>query len=178
MTTERPAPFSRPVPLHRVTPEGLTVEIEAGAEERAALARDLGLPAIHALSGRFRLTGSADRVRVAGRISASVDQVCVVSLDPFTTPMEEDVAVDFAAPLRGRSPGQASTADIALDEDDPPEELVGDRIDLGTISAEFLALGLDPYPRKPGIAFEPAPEETPSSPFEGLAALRPREEPE
>ena len=30
------------------------------------------------------------------------------------------------------------------------------QIDLGALAAEFLALGLDPYPRKPGVAFDGA----------------------
>ena len=38
---------------------------------------------------------------------------------------------------------------------DIPDPIVGGRIDFGVLTAEFLALGLDPYPRKPGMAFEP-----------------------
>ena len=35
------------------------------------------------------------------------------------------------------------------------------RIDLGQLAAEFLALGLDPYPRKPGVEFAPVVEDFP-----------------
>ena len=31
-------------------------------------------------------------------------------------------------------------------------------VDLGAIATEFLILGLDPYPRKPGAVFEPPRE--------------------
>jgi hypothetical protein len=56
---------------------------------------------------------------------------------------------------------------------DPPDEIVNGHVDLGALTAEFLALGLDPYPRKPGVdfAFEgggPAKE----SPFAALAKLK------
>jgi len=41
------------------------------------------------------------------------------------------------------------------------------------VTLEFLALALDPYPRKPGAVFaEPAPEEPPESPFAKLARLK------
>jgi len=32
---------------------------------------------------------------------------------------------------------------------------VGGVVDLGALATEFLILGLDPYPRKPGAVFEP-----------------------
>jgi len=44
------------------------------------------------------------------------------------------------------------------------------------VAAEFLALALDPYPRKPGVEFEsPQPEAEPdekASPFAALAKLK------
>ncbi len=39
---------------------------------------------------------------------------------------------------------------------DDPEPLVGGTIDLGALAIEFLIVGLDPYPRKPGAVFEAA----------------------
>jgi hypothetical protein len=51
--------------------------------------------------------------------------------------------------------------------------LIGDRVDLGAIAVEFLILGIDPYPRKPGVAFEPpAAEDESEHPFAALAALK------
>ena len=44
---------------------------------------------------------------------------------------------------------------------------------LGALTAEFFALGLDPYPRKPGVEFAaPAEEAAPDSPFAALAGRR------
>ncbi len=45
---------------------------------------------------------------------------------------------------------------------DPPEPIVNGFIDLGQLAAEFLVLGLDPYPRKPGAEF--VPPEVPRGP--------------
>ena len=49
----------------------------------------------------------------------------------------------------------------------------GGVVDLGTLAVEFLILGLDPYPRKPGAVFQ-APQETAAGegPFSALAALQ------
>jgi hypothetical protein len=41
-----------------------------------------------------------------------------------------------------------------MHEYEPPDEIVNGKIDLGAVVAEFLALGLDPYPRKPGVDFD------------------------
>ncbi len=41
--------------------------------------------------------------------------------------------------------------------DEPPEPLVGGTVDLGAIATEFLILGIDPYPRKPGAEFDAPP---------------------
>ena len=58
----------------------------------------------------------------------------------------------------------------------PPDPIIGGQIDLGALVAEFLALGLDPHPRKPGVEFEkprnPADEDNVESPFSKLQALK------
>lgn len=170
MIPDQVGPLSRPLALHAVTPAGSEIRVEATEAERAALARDLDLPAIHALTARLRVVGHPDRIRVTGRVSARLDQVCVVTLEPFETRLDEEVEVEFQLPDR-RRPG---SRELDLDPDAVPvDEIAGDRIDLGTITAEFLALGLDPYPRKPGTAFEAPPEPAGSdSPFARLASLR------
>lgn len=168
MTSESVGPLNRPLAVERLPPEGLDVVVEASAEERVALAADFKLPAIHFLEGRFRVTGSGERVRVVGRVRASLAQVCVVTLEPFDTTLDEEVAVQFGPPGQG-------PAVTGPDAPDAPDEIVDGRIDLGSITAEFLALGLDPYPKKPGtdFAFEPEPGTEPASPFAALGRLKP-----
>ena len=161
MTTDLATPLSRPIPIADLPPEGLEAIVEATPEEREALARDFKLPAIHALTGTFRLSGTRSRVHVSGRVDAAVSQICVVTLDPFDSDVQENVDVEFAAP------GAASEHQ----GEDPPDEIVDGTVDLGALTAEFLALGLDPYPRKPGVDFTfDAVDDRPQSPF---AALRP-----
>jgi uncharacterized metal-binding protein YceD (DUF177 family) len=167
MTPESVGPLSRPFSVERLPPEGAEEIVTATPEECAVLAADFGLPAIQALSGRYRLTGSPQRVRVAGRVTASITQICVVTLDPFDSDLEEDVEVDFAAPSH-------AGANAPIHEGaDPPDEIVNGRIDLGALTAEFLALGLDPYPRKPGVSFdETAASDRSASPFAALGRLK------
>ena len=59
---------------------------------------------------------------------------------------------------------------VEVGGEDPPDPIVDGKIDLGALAAEFLALGLDPYPRKPGVAFDPPePQGGRDSPFAALA---------
>lgn len=168
MSVDHPPPFTRPFPLGRVAPTGSQATVEATEAERAAVASALDLPTIRALAGRFTVAGNAERVRVTGRVQADLDQVCVVSLEPFPTEVDEAVDVAFVSPVAGDVPGAEVEADL-----DRPDELVGDTIDLGAIAVEFLALGLDPYPRKPGASFAAAEEErAPTGAFAALSALR------
>jgi len=167
VTPEFVGPLSRPVLVERLPPEGLEETVVATPEECARLAEDFKLPAIHALSGRFKLKGSPHRVRVAGRIEASITQVCVVTLDLFDSILEEDIEVDFAAPE------YASAQASGREGEEPPDEIVNGRIDLGALTAEFLALGLDPYPRKPGVTFDrDAAKDQSDSPFAALGTLK------
>ena len=55
---------------------------------------------------------------------------------------------------------------------DSPGKIDG-TVDLGALATEFLLLGIDPYPRKPGAVFEPPSTGDPGeSPFAALAGLR------
>jgi hypothetical protein len=53
-----------------------------------------------------------------------------------------------------------------------PEPLIGGSVDLGALATEFLILGIDPYPRKPGAIFEPPQDRMPDEgPFAALSKL-------
>lgn len=156
-----PPPLSRPTAVTDFPPEGVEVTVEATPDERHRLASDFKLPALHALTGKFLLSGTRSRVHVSGRVSAAVSQVCVVTLDPFDSQIDEDVEVDFAAP------GAVSNGQ------DPPDEIVNGAIDLGILTAEFFVLGLDPYPRRPGADFTFERSDDPAeSPFAALEKLK------
>ena len=52
--------------------------------------------------------------------------------------------------------------------------LIGGAVDLGALAVEFLMLGLDPYPRKPGAVFEEPPQDrkAEAGAFAALAKLK------
>jgi hypothetical protein len=56
-----------------------------------------------------------------------------------------------------------------------PEPLEGGIVDLGALATEFLILGLDPYPRKPGAVFVPPQgADLDQGPFAALGRLAKR----
>jgi hypothetical protein len=166
--TERP--WSVTVRLDDVPEAGRSVEIEAGEAVRAALAVPLGVDAVEQAGGSFHLTRRGrDGLHVAGRVTATVRQTCVVSLEPVINEIAEDVDVDFA-PSRERIAGELE-GEIELSAvTDEPEPLIGNSVDLGLLATEFLTLGVDPYPRKADVAFEPPAAGDPAAhPFAALA---------
>ena len=166
-------PFSRPVKVETLPREGLEQTIEANAEERAALARENNLVDLARLGAKFLIRKAARGVRVTGSLHAEATQTCVVTLEPFAVTLDEPVDVRFAPPAGERKRPEPEAVDVG--EADEPDPLIDGRVDLGALAAEFLALALDPYPRKPGVEFaSPEPQAEKDSPFDALGRL-PRE---
>jgi uncharacterized metal-binding protein YceD (DUF177 family) len=156
------------VALDEIPETGLHTEIEAPEPVRADLAKLAGLRELPRLSAVFDLTPRGAGVHVAGQVSAHIGQACVVTLDPIESDLVESIDLVFAPAA------QAQPEDLKLD-DEPPEMLVDGKIDLGAIATEFLLLGIDPYPRKPGAEFAPVKvEDTGAHPFAALEALKKR----
>ena len=159
----------REVAVNDIPRGGLDIEIEANAQERGEIARRFGLLGLEVLRGRYRVSTTGRGARVEGEVEARLRQTCVVSLEPFDADLREPVDLTFAPD--DRPPAAALQIDIALDDEDPPEPLHNGKIDLGAVTLEFLALGLDPHPRKPGVDFvhEKAQADRETSPFAVLA---------
>jgi hypothetical protein len=172
-------PLSRPFLVDDLRDDETSATIVAEEQERARLAADLGLPSIAAFTAELTLTGrGGGRIQVRGEMQALVTRICVVSLDLFETQVTEPIDVLFAPAT------EATEAEVRLRAhqeivgaapiEEPPDPIVDGRIDLGVLAAEFLALGLDPYPRKPGVDFA-APVEADGSgdsPFAVLGRLK------
>lgn len=168
MIADSVGPFSRPITVTSLPQEGREVRVSATPEERSALKADLGLDDLRRLEARFRLAWAHGRLNVVGRLTAEITQTCVVTLDPFDSTLDEDVAVEF---VEAAPPRRNATVEQEVEIDpDAPDEIIDGRVDLGSIASEFLALGLDPYPKKPGVAFASDAEgEAVDSPFAVLA---------
>lgn len=142
-------PISRMLAADAVPDAGLDIKLCASEAERAALAQSLGLAAIGVFEADYRVAKQGfARLKVRGTLEARIVQTCVVTLEPFEAVVRAPIEVDFA-PL-GEPPGPAALGASA----EPPDPLVDGQIDLGALAAEFLALNLDLYPRKPGAVFK------------------------
>lgn len=161
-------PIAHPVRMDDIPPSGLDVRLAPSESERAALAKFLEIPAIPVLGAHFKLTRKGHRVNVNGEIAGEVIRTCVVSLDDFAMPLKETISLVF---------DEKADPDAELsDEDaDAPEPLIDGVIDLGALLCEFTALGLDPYPKKPGavFSFEDKGDQD-SNPFAALSTLKPK----
>jgi uncharacterized metal-binding protein YceD (DUF177 family) len=177
MNTAAPFEFSRPVALDRATSAPHVREIAATVDERAALARRLGLLSLDKLAARLswqRQPGGL--ICLEGELDAVLSQSCVVTLEPVAAELKERFVRYFE---RG---GPAAEGEVLIDPeaDDPPEPLGDGMVDLGEIVVQQLAIALDPYPRASGVGLPDGIEGTAAaprppdgeSPFGVLAALK------
>lgn len=176
---ENVVPFSRVLDVDSIGDDPLTIALAAGEEERAALAKLNGLESVEQLEADLTVAREGrSGVQVTGELSARVRQVCVVSLDPFEADISEPIEVHFLpeAELLALEAKRSKAREPDVPEEDLPDPIVNGRIDLGAVTAEFLSLALDPYPRKPGVTYV-APETPPGdeaeiSPFAALRRLK------
>lgn len=170
-----PSPWRVPVAVEDIADDGQQFALTADAEVRAGIARMAGLRDLPRLEANFDISRrGSDGVHVTGRVSATVGQNCVVTLEPIANEVEESVDLIFMPSVATDHPPADGGEDDGMRDLkwDDPEPLIGGQIDLGALASEFLILGLDPYPRKPGAVFEPPPDLQPEeSPFAALAGL-------
>jgi uncharacterized metal-binding protein YceD (DUF177 family) len=165
------------VRLEDIPETGERFDLEADAGVRAAVAKVAGLRDLPRLQARFDVTRrGAGGLHVSGSVSATVGQTCVVTLEPLDNEIEESIDLAFM-PQQAAAPSgpeeddhEPQPQDVKLND---PEPLIGGTVDLGALATEFLILGLDPYPRKPGAVFESPLEDKPDpGPFAALAKLK------
>jgi uncharacterized metal-binding protein YceD (DUF177 family) len=172
-------PWSVPVRRDDVPENGLHRELVADEATRAAVAAVAGVKALPRLQASFDLSRQGNGLKLAGEVSATVEQTCVVTLEPMTSDVRESIDLVFL-PAEAEAEPEPELDQIpdVIDPEatDGPEPLVNGTADLGAVATEFLLLGIDPYPRKPDAAFD-APEgpgqDAGANPFAVLAKLKP-----
>ncbi|MBL8556248.1 MAG: DUF177 domain-containing protein [Phenylobacterium sp.] len=165
--------WTRLVKLHELARGPVRLTLAPDDAERAELARRLGLLSLPSFTAEVTLKPWLDGVEVTGRFRAVVEQTCGVSLDPFEQPLEGEIdlrAVPAGSP-HAVAP-EASDTELDPDAPDAPDILDGDAIDVAAVATEYLALEIDPFPRKPGATFDYRPPEEETSPFAVLKNLR------
>ena len=169
---DRTAEFPRPLKVESIGNVGRTQRsLAATAEECVALARRLGLQDVSSFSADMTLDRiPGGEIMVRGRIVADVVQTCVVTLEPVPEHVDEQFEVRFTLlPVT-----EETDLDIGPDDEEPPEPISGDFLDIGELAAQQLALGLDPWPRLPGATLDGTLASDPArdGPFAVLAAIR------
>ena len=151
-------------------------KIEPDAAGRKALAEAIDVLKIPKLrfEGALIPTGKRDW-RIEATLGATVSQACVVTLDPVTTRIDEDITRTFAVEL-----DIPDEDEIEIGQDDSADPLP-ETLDLIDVLSEALVLAMPAYPRKDGAEAETIGVTEPGKavmtdedarPFAGLAALR------
>ncbi|SEH61820.1 YceD family protein [Paracoccus alkenifer] len=171
-----PAPYSHKLRVSQLNARRATpVELTPDPETRARIAAYLGLLSLPQL----RLTGTLepapnDSWLLEGRLTAQVEQGCVVTLAPVATTIAEDIR-------RVYSPHVAVPEGDEVEMPDDETEPLGHIIDPGAVLVEELSLALPLYPRAPGAELPDAATATNDAaedaagdtrrPFAGLDSL-------
>lgn len=154
------------------------VVIEPDADARRALADAIDALSIRKLrfEGTLLPKGKHDW-RLEGHLGATVQQACVVTLDPVTTRIDEDIERSY---LRDLDDPDADEVEVEVTDNDTIDPLP-ETLDLMDVIAEALTLALPAYPRKDGAEAQTVGVTEPGKsvmtdedarPFAGLAALR------
>jgi hypothetical protein len=157
--------FARVIPVETIPSGGRSIRLEAPCEALPSIAARLGVPEVKALLGAFELTRNSDGVDLAGRLDATLVRECGASLELF----EERVAEPFVLRFARAAP---AGAELDLNEDSP-EPLEDEAIDLAEVLIQQLSLAMDPWPRRPGAVVRTREfgSAGASSPFAGLDRL-------
>jgi hypothetical protein len=173
-------PLTQTYNLSRLGNAGDTVTFAADTDQRQAIAAWSGVLAIDSFSVSVTLRKLAPtRFGLDFILTADVHQACVVTLEPVPAHLETRFSREllFTGPARRKpEPPAESSTDLVLDagEEEGSEEIESLHFDLAGPALEEYVLALEPYPRRPGVAFTPQSDasDRPESPFAVLKGLK------
>jgi uncharacterized metal-binding protein YceD (DUF177 family) len=152
---------------------GLKRDRVAASAELQQIAQALDILKVDSFSSHYRITAIAGGAyRLAGTISADVEQSCIISLEPVSGKINAAFDVEFWSTV------------VPADDDEEASILSGSDVEVlehglipvGRIVFETLSASLDPYPRREGAEFnwqDPKAEKAESAnPFAALSKLK------
>lgn len=164
--------FAHRLPINGIR-DGERIDLVASEDDLQAIAQRIGVRSLSQLAAHAVLSREGQRIQACGRLSAALEQSCVVTGEPVPTRIDEPFDIAFAPEPREQRPDE----EIELKPEDC--DMVfhdGAGIDLGDAIADSLALALDPYPRSAGAetALREAGvmSEEEAGPFAALAQLK------
>ncbi|RZI46598.1 YceD family protein [Candidatus Finniella inopinata] len=167
--------LSRLVNLERLHKKNLLYSLKATPSEAAALAQRFGVVSIDKLKMEYAIESGHTAYKgyyLTGSLQAEVIQSCVVSLKE----VPESVDSRFSFHVVDQRYQDETFHDH---EDDDIEFSIEDVVDLGEISAQYLSLSLNPYPRASAdsdqliVDSENSPPSKKPNPFAILKSLKP-----
>ncbi len=165
--------------LDSMPAHGRELHVTPDAQTRAAIAAQLGVTTLDALTVTLHAVKFRGGIRVTGHLKATITQPSVVSLEPVVQEIAEPVDRIF---LPGGEKEYAGPANaeifVDLEGDDVPDHFEGNEADLSDLIIETVGLAIDPYPRAPGESLDDLglkPDLAEESPFAALRALKPKE---
>ncbi|MBN9310652.1 DUF177 domain-containing protein [Devosia sp.] len=166
--------------LDSMPTNGRDLTLDVNAEDRLAIADQLGVTAVEKLQVRLHAVRFRGGIRVTGQLLATTVQPSVVSLEPVTQEISEQIDRIF---LPGGEKEYAGPADaeifVDLEGDDVPDHFEGNEADMSALIVETLSLALDPYPRRSGESvgqFGDDGDTESDLPFAGLKVLKDAED--
>ncbi|MBR7159180.1 MAG: DUF177 domain-containing protein [Alphaproteobacteria bacterium] len=161
--------FSRLISTEHIDSAGKTHEITASPAECEALAQRFSLEGIlHLSASIFLQRESAGRIKASGTFTAQIIQKSAISLEPFSSTICEDFTTLFTE-------GEEYAEEIDIDSDKEDIDFISEgRIDIGELTAEYLALAIPLFPRQEDETFtyKNEPEDTENTQKNPFAVLK------
>jgi hypothetical protein len=168
--------FDAVVRIDKLPAAGRSVSVNADEKTRAAIAAAMKLISVERFVAELSVVPLRGGLRAQGRLRASITQPSVVSYEPVSQDIDEDVdRVFLPVPHGHQAPAPGSELFVDLEDDDFPDQLDGPEVDLSALLIETLALAIDPYPRREGEDLASSGLVTgdgESGPFASLARLK------
>ncbi len=164
----------------------MTIALELEHNNLPQLCKRLGLHSINDLRADLTLVRNQINkvIHIEGRIQATIEQECVVTMEPVSEQVSDEFEAWFAEPSQAVSFTKAKRERMSLKEQDEqpiieefddPEAVIDGKIDLGELVTQHLSLALNPYPRaesaefgEKNVGLEDAPDGTYDNPFAAL----------
>lgn len=146
--------FSRPIEAASLIHGESKKSYTASPQEREDLAKRFSLASLKVLTATLTIqrSGSGRRlkVQVNGQLRAEIEQICVVSLETFSS----KIKTAFETVFDNHSDAAIDQVDLDVADDDPAEAVIDGFIDMGELISQSLGLEIDLHPRKPGVESE------------------------
>lgn len=136
--------------LETLPPKGATGRYILNAEQRLALAARLKVAAVHKAEVEFSLKPAhwKNIYTLSGGVKAHLQQTCSVTLEPIS----EKVAEEFTCYCGTQKDLEdLEKKGLITDADEHPEEIIDGAIDVADVAFQYLALGMNMFPRKEGV---------------------------